>query len=178
MDERSGLDRWLPPPVDAPPDGYVWALLPDPDWETVEPAADRLCRMRTGSRPVVCLELGVAILWRRHGGGRRPWSYCRDHLYGRTIWRGRVAGWVLRPVAPGRLVCGGRVFDDLGADTGWRCRNYLRRRMVYEGPDCNRPELWGEMATRARSPLGWAVPDSDPRLAMCPSCRRPVGGQL
>lgn len=80
----------------APGPGFV--VRPDPDWTTDHPSIRRRCRWT--HQGVRCEQQADAVLmrpaWAAPGRLRRPWAYCRDHLYGRWIEDGRVMQWYSR----------------------------------------------------------------------------------
>ena len=77
--------RWLVSIDDA----FAWSLSA---WQV----GQRRCRHT--ERGIRCPNDVDAVLYR--GIHRRPYGYCREHLYGRWIEDGHVAMWVLRPVDP------------------------------------------------------------------------------
>lgn len=91
-----------PPPDEVlerdPPEGFRWAVEPDPDWRlaTEHERASRKCRRPGCQRPP------SAAMRRTHHyeSGRRGvwWFYCSWHLYGRKLVDGAVVRRVLRPL--------------------------------------------------------------------------------
>lgn len=168
--------------------GMVAVAVRPEGWAMISgPGRRPQCRYTVTSGPTRgrCPGLGVATLRRPHKRlGHTTWAYCEQHLYGcfLTVDLGEprepdaalvVAAWRYQEEAPARLVCGGRDHDDLGGSVGRLCGAHMSRRTSVGDrlhPQGFRAETLDELRWRARV-RGWAVPDHDHSLAMCPRCR-------